>query len=283
VTAPGEPAPPAPRTPTGTTALYAVIGDPVRHSLSPVLHNAAFAALGVDAVYVALPVPSGSGAAAVRAMPTLGIRGLNVTMPHKADAAAACDELTDDAARLGAANTVTLREDGTLLGDSTDGEGFVRSLLDEGLDPAGRRVAVIGAGGAARSVVLALGRRGAAVTVRGRRPEAAAATVALAPGAVVGPPPADADLVVNATPLGMDGRSLPWPVADLPATAVVVDLVYHPAETPWLAAARAAGRRTVNGLGMLLHQAALADERWTGRPAPIGAMRAAVEHALAAR
>jgi shikimate dehydrogenase len=158
---------------TGTTALYAVIGDPVRHSLSPVLHNAAFAALGVDAVYVALPVPAGRGGAAVRALPVLGIRGLNVTMPHKADAAAACDELTDDAARLGVANTVTLLDDGRLLGDSTDGEGFVRALLDEGLDPAGRRVAVIGAGGAARSVVLALGRRDAAVTVWARREEAA--------------------------------------------------------------------------------------------------------------
>lgn len=132
--------------PTGATALYAVIGDPVRHSLSPVLHNAAFAALGVDAVYVALPVPAGEGRAAVRALPTLGIRGLNVTMPHKADAAAACDDLTDDAARLGVANTVTLTDDGRLLGDSTDGEGFVRSLLDEALDPAGCAVAVLGAG-----------------------------------------------------------------------------------------------------------------------------------------
>ena len=167
---------------TGSTALYAVIGDPVRHSLSPVLHNAAFAALGVDAVYVALPVPAGDGRAAVRALPTLGIRGLNVTMPHKADAAAACDELTDDAARLGVANTVTLLDDGRLLGDSTDGEGFVRSLLDEELDPAGPRVAVLGAGGAARAVVLALGRRDARVTVWARREEAAASAARARPG-----------------------------------------------------------------------------------------------------
>jgi shikimate dehydrogenase len=269
--------------PTGATALYAVIGDPVRHSLSPVLHNAAFAALGVDAVYVALPVPAGAGAAAVRALPTLGIRGLNVTMPHKGDAAAACDELTPDAARLGVANTVTLLEDGRLLGDSTDGEGFVRSLLDEGLDPAGRQVAVLGAGGAARSVVLALGRRDAAVTVWARREDAARSAAELAPGAAVGPPPAHADVVVNATPVGMDGRTRPWAVEDLAPGAVLVDLIYHPAETPWLAAGRAAGHRVVNGLGMLLHQAALADERWTGRPAPIEAMRTAVLAALAAR
>jgi shikimate dehydrogenase len=269
--------------PTGSTALYAVIGDPVRHSLSPVLHNAAFAALGVDAVYVALTVPAGAGADAVRAMSTLGIRGLNVTMPHKADAAAACDELTGDAARLGVANTVTLLDDGRLVGDSTDGEGFVRSLLDEGIDPAGRRVAVLGAGGAARAVVLALGRRGAEVTVWARRPAAAAAAAELAPGATVGEPPPDADLVVNATPVGMDGRSLPWPVDRLAPSAVLVDLVYHPAPTPWLAAGWAAGRRTVGGLGMLLHQAALADVRWTGRPAPIEAMRAAVLAALAQR
>jgi shikimate dehydrogenase len=276
-------APSAPRAPTGTTALYAIIGDPVRHSLSPVLHNAAFAALGVDAVYVALPVPAGRGAAAVRALPTLGIRGLNVTMPHKADAASAGDELTDDAARLGVANTVTLLEDGRVHGDATDGEGFVRALLEEDLDPAGRRVAVLGAGGAARSVVLALGRRGASVTVWARREDAAASAASLAPGATAGPPPPDADLVVNATPLGMDGRSVPWPVTELAPSTVVVDLIYHPSETPWLAAARAAGHRTVNGLGMLLHQAALADERWTGRPAPIEAMRTAVEAALAAR
>ena len=269
--------------PTGATALYAVIGDPVRHSLSPVLHNAAFVALGVDAVYVALPVPAGQATAAVRAVPLLGIRGLNVTMPHKADAAAACDELTPDAARLGVANTVTLLDDGRLLGDSTDGEGFVRSLVDAGLDPAGRRVAVLGAGGAARAVVLALGRRDAAVTVWARREEAARSAAELAPGARVGPPPEHADLVVNATPVGMDGRTLPWPVADLAPSAVLVDLIYHPAETPWLAAGRSAGHRTLNGLGMLLHQAALADERWTGRPAPIEAMRTAVLTALAAR
>jgi shikimate dehydrogenase len=269
--------------PTATTALYAVIGDPVRHSLSPVLHNAAFAALGVDAVYVALPVAAGAGRAAVRAAATLGIAGLNVTMPHKADAAAACDELTPDAARLGVANTVTRLADGRLLGDSTDGEGFVRALVEAGLDPAAGPVAVLGAGGAGRAVVAALGDRGTPVTVWARRPEAAEAAAALAPDGRVGPPPAGAVLVVNATPLGMDGRSVPWDVDALPPAAALCDLIYHPAETPWLAAGRARGRRTVNGLGMLVHQAALADERWTGRPAPVAAMRAAVEAVLAAR
>jgi shikimate dehydrogenase len=274
---------PGGRAPTGATALYAVIGDPVRHSLSPVLHNAAFAALGVDAVYVALPVGAGDGQAAVRAMATLGIAGLNVTMPHKADAAAACDELTPAAARLGVVNTVTLLAGGRLLGDSTDGEGFVRSLVEEGIDPGAGPVAVLGAGGAARAVVAALGDAGAAVTVWARRTEAAEAVAALAPDGRAGAPPSDAVLVVNATPVGMDGRSVPWAVDALPAGAVLVDLIYHPAQTPWLAAGRARGRRTVNGLGMLVHQAALADERWTGRPAPVAAMRGAVEAALAPR
>ena len=113
---------------TGATRLCAVIGDPVRHSQSPRLHNAAYAALGLDRIYVALEVPAGHGRAAVRSIVELGIDGLNVTMPHKEDAAAACDELTPDAAALRSVNTVVRRPDGTLLGASTDGEGFLRSI-----------------------------------------------------------------------------------------------------------------------------------------------------------
>lgn len=268
---------------TGATRVVAVIGDPVTHSLSPLLHNAAFEALGLDWVYVAFPVAQGRGGDAVRAVPTLGLAGLNVTMPHKADAAAACDELTPDAAALRSVNTVVPLAGGKVLGDSTDGEGFVRSLLAAGCDPEGREVAVLGAGGAARAVARALGRRGARVAVAARRPEAAAEAVATAGDSArailwpeIGDALAEAEIVVNATPIGMGGEGIPLDPGLLRGGQVVVDLVYHPRETPLLAAARAAGAQPVDGLGMLVHQAALAFERWTGRPAPVEAMREAL-------
>ena len=150
---------------TGETRLAAVIGDPVRHSRSPVIHNAAYAATGLDWVFVALEVRAGRGYDAVRALPVLGIAGLSVTMPHKADAARGCDELTADDTSLDVVNTIDCRDDGSLLGDSTDGEGLIRSLADAGLDVAGRKVLMVGAGGAARAAVLALGRTGAAPVV----------------------------------------------------------------------------------------------------------------------
>jgi shikimate dehydrogenase len=257
--------------------LAAVIGDPVRHSRSPAIHNAAYAAAGLDRVFVALEVRAGRGYDAVRAMPVLGIDGLSVTMPHKADAARACDALSADAEALEVVNTVVRRDDDTLWGDSTDGEGLLRSLTDAGLDVDGRRVLVVGAGGAARAVVLALGRAGARVVVAARRPEPAAAAAALAPGATSVPldgvATADFEVVLNATSLGMQGESLP---VDPPTAGQwAVDLVYHPAETPFLAAAAAGGARAVGGLGMLVHQAALGFEAMTGRPAPLDAMWAA--------
>jgi shikimate dehydrogenase len=266
--------------------VVGVIGDPVGHSLSPALHNAAFAACGLDWVYVALPVPRGRGGAAVAAARDLGLAGFNVTMPHKADVAAACDELTPDAAALASVNTVVIRPDGTALGDSTDGAGFLAALAGDGIEVAGRAVLVLGAGGAARAVVLALGRAGATVMVAARRTEAAETAAGLAPGAeamVL----ADAaghgdayDVVVNATPLGMGGELPPLDPLRLGPRHTVVDLIYHPAETPLLAAARARGARTQNGLPMLVHQAARSFTLWTGVEAPVAVMRTAAESAL---
>jgi shikimate dehydrogenase len=272
------------------TRVAAVIGSPVRHSLSPVLHNAAFRELGLDWVFVAFEVAAGEGAAAVGAMRPLGLAGMSVTMPHKADAAGACDALSDDAAALGSVNCVTRRPDGSLRGDSTDGEGFRRALLDAGCDPAGAAVLLLGAGGAARAVALTLGRAGARLVVAARRTEAAAAAAALAPGATVVPWPdrhdalGATDLVVQATPVGMggDGAS-PLEPAALTARHTVAELVYHPLETPLLRAARARGAAGIDGLGMLVHQAALAFELWTGRPAPVPVMAAAAGAALAGR
>ena len=281
--------PPAPGPPlSGRTTVVGVIGDPVAHSLSPTLHNAAFEALGLDWIYVAFPVPRGRAADAVAAVPALGLAGFNVTMPHKEDVAGACDELTADAAALRSANTVVARLDGSTLGDSTDGPGFLDALADEDIDVAGQPVLVLGAGGAARAVVLALGRAGAAVTVAARRPEAARAAAALAPGAMstslAEAVPAAFPVVVNATPLGMSaGDPSPVDPASFVAGQTVFDLIYHPADTPLLVAARSRGARAVNGLGMLLHQAARSFTLWTGEAAPLDAMRSAVTAALAER
>jgi shikimate dehydrogenase len=260
---------------TATTRLAGVIGDPVRHSLSPALHNAACRELGVDIVYLAFEVPAGETVAALAAARALGLLGLSVTMPHKEAAAAACDELSERAAALASANTVTVTPTG-LYGDSTDGEGFVRSLRAAGHDPAGARVLLLGAGGAARAIALALHTAGATVQVAARRPEAAARVphATAVPWDERGAGLGTSDLVVNATPVGMgEHRDL---VLQPVAGPVYADLVYHPLETPLLRAARAIGAPTVDGLGMLVHQAALQVERWTGQEAPVAAMRAAV-------
>jgi shikimate dehydrogenase len=278
--------------PGGSTRLAAVIGDPVRHSLSPTIHNAGFRAVDLDWAYLAFEVPAGGGAAAVEAMRALGIDGLSVTMPHKGEVAAAVDRLSPAADALGAVNTV-VREGSVLVGENTDGAGFVAALrVDEGVDVAGLRCLVLGAGGAARAVVRSLAEAGAAeVVVAARRPEAGAQAVLLAPGvARVGSvDEADGvDVVVNATPVGMGDvveldPVLPVDAARLGPGQVVVDLVYHPLVTPLVAAARQRGAVAVNGVGMLLHQAAIAFRLWTGEDAPLEAMSAAVLAELARR
>ncbi|MEX2100631.1 MAG: shikimate dehydrogenase [Acidimicrobiia bacterium] len=263
----------------GETRVTGLIGDPVSHTRSPAILNAAFAEAGLNWIYVAFPVPEGYGGDAVKAVRHLHLAGLTVTMPHKADAAWACDELTADATALGAVNVITLLENGRVRGASTDGEGFVRSVRDEGVDPAGKHAVVLGAGGAARAIVLALGNAGAEVTVAARRHEAAEAAAGLVRGgrsvALIEADVGAFDLVVNATPVGMQGEPPPIDPERLNPSQLVVDTIYHPMETPLLAAARARGVPCANGLGMLVHQAALAFELWTGCDAPLDVMRSA--------
>jgi shikimate dehydrogenase len=295
------------------TTLVGVIGSPVAHSLSPVLHEAAFTALGLGQTWrsFAFEVPPGQAAGALGDMRRAGIAGLSVTMPHKAAVAALVDECGDVARRLDAVNCVTNRG-GHLLGTNTDGEGFVASLArGADFDASGRRCVVVGAGGAARAVVLALAQAGAAqVAVWNRTPECArvAAALAGAAGSVVasegGRDPgalaqvvATADLVVNATPLGMAGvpgadadadgdadadAAGDWPVPPewLHEGQVAADLVYAPRPTAWLAAAARAGARPLDGLGMLVHQAAAQLTRWTGQQPPVEEMWRAAERAL---
>ncbi len=276
-------------TTTGATKVAAVIGHPVAHSLSPALHNAAYTALGLDWAYVAFDVAPGAAPEALAAMRALGIAGLSVTMPHKTAVADACDEYGDDAAALRSVNTVTRLGDGRLRGDSTDGDGFLRALTDADVGVKNEAVLVLGAGAAARAIVLALARAGADVVVSARRPDAAeaAATLANVKTAAWSDRAAiasEAGVCVNATPIGMgDDPELPLPADALRAGHVVADLVYHPLETPLLRAARAAGARPVDGLGMLVHQAALQIVCWTGLEPPIAVMRAAALAELAKR
>ena len=273
--------------PRGTTRVAGVMGDPVRHSLSPVLHNAAFTALGLDWVYVAFPVPEGRAPEALAGVRALGIEGLSVTMPHKGAVAAAVDRLTPVAGRLGAVNTV-VREGDELVGESTDGPGFLDALrLDLGFDPAGKRCLVLGAGGAARAVVLALAQAGAAQVVVVNRTPARGQEAAELAGRVgrtgAAGEAASVELVVNATPVGMTGSgqapgALPGGIdpSDLGPGQLVVDLVYEPRLTPLLRAAEARGATTAGGLGMLVHQAGHAFRLWTGEEPPLAAMEAAV-------
>ncbi len=271
----------SPTWPSAASVVVGVIGDPVAHSLSPLLHNAAFAALGLDWVSVAFRVEEVGCEAAVGAMRALGIRGLSVTMPLKLNVSRFVDRLTATAAKLGSVNCLMLEEDGSVLGDSTDGEGLAEYLSRaNGLDISGRSVAIAGAGGAARSVALALARRGAeriVVVNRSREPAEALAGMVGGPVSVGAPEDiATVDVVVQATSTGMTGGPDPFATAFDPAllrpSQVLVDLVYSPAVTPLMEAAREQGLVVLGGIGMLVHQAALQIALWCGRPCPVDAM-----------
>ena len=265
----------------GSSRTVGIIGWPVEHSLSPAIHNAAFAAMSMRWVYVPLPVEPGRLGEALAGLVALGFAGANVTMPHKTQSAQLADTLSEDATRLGAVNTLVV-EAGGLHGHDTDAPGFDRFLRwDVGFDPAGRSALLFGAGGAARACALALARGGLEkLTVAVRDPDRASPLIEAVEGfpsrvAVVAFGEASAvraELVVNATPLGSGGEMLPVPELD-PST-LVVDLLYHPATTPLQSAAKRAGAVAFGGLGLLLHQAALSFELWTGQQPPLHVMSA---------
>jgi shikimate dehydrogenase len=258
------------------TEVYAVIGRPLDHTLSPAVHNAAFAAVGRNAVYLALPTADPAGAlAGARA---LGLRGLSITIPHKEAALAGVDEVEAEARALGAINTVIIR-DGLLKGTNTDAPAIVACL--ERVGPvAGRRALILGTGGAARAAAFGLSKAGAEVIVAGRRAERAAE---LARDLGVGGESwseigsIDPGLVINATPVGMWPRAgeTPLEVAILNPGTVVLDMVYNPLHTRLLTQARERGLITVSGLEVFLDQAARQFELWTDTPAPVRVMREA--------
>lgn len=265
------------------TTLFGVFGDPVAHSLSPAMHNAAFEALGINSVYLAFG--SADIAACAAAIRALAIRGASVTIPHKVAIMPLLDAVDETARRIGAVNTVVNRG-GRLLGANTDAEGALRALCTH-TSVAGRTAAVIGAGGAARAVAFGLQDAGARVTIVNRsrdRGEALAQRLGADFRPLAEAAGLACEILVNTTPLGMRqfGDALPVPVDLLQTGMVVMDIVYTPLQTPLLAAAARRGCRTIPGTAMFVHQGARQFELWTGQAAPTEAMAGAVHAALAA-
>jgi len=257
-----------------------VAGWPVAHSRSPAIHNAALAAAGLAGWrYLALPLPPERFAETVRALPAAGFRGINVTIPHKEAALALADELTPTAAAVGAANTLTFLDSGAIGADNTDVAGFLEALP---VDPAGMTALVLGAGGAARAVVHALRRAGAAdVMVWNRTRARAERLVADLGGRVVDAPEAAA-LVVNCTSVGLletDAwfKSMPFHADTFGVGTYVADMVYKPGGTHLLAEAKQRGATVITGQEILIAQGAASFERWTGMTASRAAMRSAVD------
>lgn len=281
---------------SGHTRFTGVFGDPVEHSLSPVMHNAAYAAKGIDRVYLAFHVTAEDLHDALRAIPALKIAGVNLTVPHKESAIPSMTHLSEEALRLGAINCV-INRDGELHGDNTDALGLERDLAESGIMIRGRKIIVVGAGGAAASAIVACARLGVnEILVCNRGIERATQLavrfthlhhdlIAVETGglsnltdpAVLG----DAALIINATPMGMGNSGFaPLAYNATRADCVFYDMVYTREPTPFLAPALALGRRAVDGAGMLLNQGALAFELFNNVVAPAATMRAALMSAL---
>ena len=274
---------------SGTTKVFALIGDPVGHTMSPAMHNAAFEELGLDYIYLPFHVKAHELADAVSGLRALNVNGFNVTIPHKVSIIPVLDEVDPIAGKIGAVNTV-VNDDGKLTGYNTDASGFLRALLEQGIDPAGKNIVILGAGGASRAISYILSDNDARLTILNRWQELDwAVELAGRIGRDLGKEVrameltaenlsdvlAEADILVNATSVGMtpDDNSSPVPAGLLKSGLTVFDIVYNPVRTRLLAEAAASGARTVGGVDMLAWQGALAFEKWTGRPAPIDLMR----------
>jgi len=286
---------------TGTTEIYGILGHPVKHTLSPILHNAAFKALGLDCCYLSFDVKPGDLKKGIQGLTALGIKGFNLTIPHKETVIDFLDEVTAEALQIGAVNTVLVRQ-GRLIGHNTDGPGFVRSFSEEtGVSLKGKQVLLLGAGGAARAVAFQLAKEGiksllvinrtlssAKVLVRDLEKKftnvswlANALTSKVWDLIAQDPVLQRVDIIINSTSVGMRPNDpLIIPGSFLNQRQVVCDLIYLPSKTRLLSAAEAVGAKAINGLGMLLHQGALAFELWTGKKAPIVLMKGAIKSHL---
>jgi len=279
---------------TGKTKVCGVIGDPIEHSMSPAMHNAAFQASALDYVYLAFHVRREVLSGAIAGMRGLNIVGLNVTIPHKEAVIPLLDRLAPLAEKTGAVNTI-INEGGVLTGDNTDAPGFLRALRSQGVEPEGRKILILGAGGASKGISFILAEAGASLVILNRnvtRAEALAAQIAQhyqkRPAALalneenLARELERADILVNATSAGMvpDVSQSPVPADLLNPDLVVCDIVYNPRETKLLRESKAVGARTIDGLDMLVWQGALAFEKWTGRKAPFEVMKQAAVRAL---
>lgn len=281
---------------TPRTKLVGLLGWPVAHSLSPLMHNSAFQALGLDYLYLNFEVKPDQLEEAVGGLRALNMAGANVTLPHKEKISKLLDEVSPEAELIGAVNTVK-NSGGRLVGYNTDGRGFLESLTEvHGFNPQGKKVTIVGAGGAARAILTSLAPQGASRIALANRTRSRAKDLVqefrdkfpevefrafglddLSEGKYM----ADSDLFVNSTPVGLDDRVwLDIPLELLPASCIVYDVIYNPSKTHLLRQAEARGLVVANGLGMLLHQGAKSFKIWTGIEAPIEVMKEAVMRAL---
>ncbi len=274
---------------SGKTSLCGLIGDPVEHSMSPAMHNAAFREVGIDYLYVPFRVKKEELGKAIEGMRALNIKGLNVTIPHKVDVLQFLDELDHLAEQIGAVNTI-VNDDGVLRGYNTDGAGFLQALLERGIEPAGKNVVIMGAGGASRAISFILADRGTHLVILNRLLELdwakeLASRISQTFNKEVEALELNrenlarvldkAEILVNATSVGMSPNIDQTPVdSDLLRPGLVVfDIVYNPIKTRLLREAEAAGAETIGGLDMLIWQGAIAFEKWTGLKAPVELMK----------
>jgi shikimate dehydrogenase len=278
---------------SGKTKIYGIFGHPVEHTFSPGMHNAAFKKLGMDACYVPFAVRPDELETAVRAITSLGLCGLNVTIPHKEKVLAYLDDLSEEARLIGAVNTIEV-QDGKLIGHNTDGRGFLRSLKENaGFNPKGKNIVFIGSGGAARAVGFSLALAGAKTIlfrdIDTMKADALTSDIRERTGAGAGSISEEAlmacaeeaDCLINATPLGLKKTDpLPIPKDHILKKHLVCDLVYNPPETALLAAAKTQGAKRLPGLGMLLYQGVIAFELWTNKKAPVLVMKNALSRQI---
>lgn len=272
---------------SGAARICGVIADPIGHTVSPAMHNAAFEQVGIDYLYVPFQVKKEELGKAIAGMRALNIRGLNVTIPHKVAVIPFLDDLDDLAQRIGAVNTI-VNDDGVLKGYNTDATGFIRALLERGVEPKGKTVSILGAGGASRAISLALAERGSNLIILNRTwdkvKEQADRISQLCQREVqalklnkenLAKALNKADILINTTSVGMspDIEETPITTDLIKPPVIVFDIVYNPIKTRLLGEAEAAGAETISGIDMLVWQGALAFEKWTGLKAPVKVMR----------
>ena len=274
---------------SGTTRVCGIIGDPIGHSMSPAIHNAAFAEMGIDYMYVPFRVRQEQLGKAIQGMRALNIRGLNVTIPHKVTVIPFLDELDPLAERIGAVNTI-VNDDGALRGYNTDATGFLQALLERGVEPREKNIVILGAGGASRAISFVLAERGAHLVILNRLLELDWAEELASRISQIFTKEVEAlelneenlakvlekaDIVVNATSVGMSPNidETPIPAKLLKPGLIVSDIVYNPIKTRLLREAEAAGAKTIGGFDMLVWQGVLAFELWTGMKAPVKVMK----------